>query len=121
MTEEAWDKGIDLNLNAHFQLIHKFMPVFLEQQKGNIIHFTTIAGTVGLGMGPQRHAYAAGKSGAATLTKRIGIEHSKQVRHPVVQSSQSTLALLLARPTSLLTRGAPTRGAGARARGRVVV
>ena len=80
LRQAAWAKGIDLNLNAHFQLIHKFMPVFLEQQKGNIIHFTTIAGTVGLGMGPQRHAYAAGKSGAATLTKRIGIEHSKQVR-----------------------------------------
>ena len=78
MTEEAWTKGIDLNLNAHFQLIHKFLPIFKEQQKGNIIHFTTIAGSVGLGIGTQRHAYAAGKSGAATLTKRIGVEHAKE-------------------------------------------
>ena len=27
---------------------------------------------------PQRHAYAAGKSGAAVLTKRVGVEHAKQ-------------------------------------------
>lgn len=78
MTDEAWARGIDLNLNAHFELIHKFMPVFLEQKSGNFIHFTTIASSVGLGIGPQRHAYAAGKSAAATLTKRIGVEHAKQ-------------------------------------------
>jgi len=77
MDEAAWARGIDLNLNAHFQLIHKFLPVFQEQQSGNIIHFTTIASSVGLGMGPQRHAYAAGKSAAATLTKRIGVENAK--------------------------------------------
>jgi NAD(P)-dependent dehydrogenase (short-subunit alcohol dehydrogenase family) len=70
--------GIDLNLNAHFQLVHKFMPIFLQQQRGNIIHFTTIASSVGLGIGNQRHAYAAGKAGAATLTKRIGVEYAKQ-------------------------------------------
>ncbi len=34
MTEEAWAKGIDLNLNAHFHLIHKFLPVFESQQGG---------------------------------------------------------------------------------------
>lgn len=78
MTEEAWEKGIALNLDAHFQIIHKFLPVFVEQQKGNIIHYTTIASSVGLGIGNQRHAYAAGKAAAATLTKRIGVEYAKQ-------------------------------------------
>jgi len=78
MTEEAWEKGIDLNLGAHFQLIHKFLPMMLEQKSGNFIHFTTIASSVGLGLGSQRHAYAAGKSGAATLTQRIGVEYAKQ-------------------------------------------
>jgi 3-oxoacyl-[acyl-carrier protein] reductase len=78
MTPEAWKVGIDLNLTAHFNLIHGFLPIFEERQKGNIIHFTTIAGSVGLGIGNQRHAYAAGKSGAATLTKRIGVEYAKK-------------------------------------------
>ena len=52
MSEDAWKVGIDLNLNAHFQLIHKFLPVFEEQRRGNVIHFTTIASSVGLGTGP---------------------------------------------------------------------
>ena len=78
MDEAAWAKGIDLNLNAHFHLVHKFLPLFEAQGSGNIIHFTTIASSVGLGLGTQRHAYAAGKSAAATLTKRIGVEYAKK-------------------------------------------
>lgn len=93
---QAWKIGIDLNLNAHFNLIHRFLPLFKvrptgtcsrgptditplfcqEQKSGNIIHFTTIASSVGLGIKNQRHAYAAGKSGAAVLTKRIGVENA---------------------------------------------
>jgi NAD(P)-dependent dehydrogenase (short-subunit alcohol dehydrogenase family) len=83
MTEEAWATGIGLNLNAHFNLCHTFLPTFLEQESGNIIHFTTIASSVGLGIGKQRHAYAAGK--AAALTRRLGVENAtKGVRGNVV-------------------------------------
>jgi NAD(P)-dependent dehydrogenase (short-subunit alcohol dehydrogenase family) len=78
MDEANWERGIDLNLNAHYHLIHKFLPVFQKQGSGNFIHFTTIASSVGLGIGRQRHAYAAGKAAAATLTKRIGVEYAKE-------------------------------------------
>lgn len=76
MDHKAWGIGIDLNLNAHFNLIHAFLPHFQENKSGNIIHFTTIASSVGLGIKNQRHAYAAGKAAAATLTKRIGVENA---------------------------------------------
>jgi NAD(P)-dependent dehydrogenase (short-subunit alcohol dehydrogenase family) len=78
MTEQAWETGIALNLDAHFNLVHAFLPTFVEQQSGNIIHYTTIASSVGLGIGRQRHAYAAGKAAAATLTKRLGVEYAPQ-------------------------------------------
>jgi 3-hydroxybutyrate dehydrogenase len=78
MTEAAWETGIALNLTAHFNLIHKFLPHFHEVGAGNFIHMTTIASSVGLGIGPQRHAYAAGKAAAATLTQRIGVENAKK-------------------------------------------
>ena len=74
-----------------YQLVHQFLPVFERQFEedgsgGNIIHFTTIAGTVGLGIGKQRHAYATGKAGAAVFTKRIGTEYAKKnIRGNVVQ------------------------------------
>jgi NAD(P)-dependent dehydrogenase (short-subunit alcohol dehydrogenase family) len=86
MTEEYWKSSIDTNLHAHFQLIHNFMPTFEEQGHGNIIQFTTIAGSVGLGVGKQRHPYAAGKAAAAVLTKRIGAEYAKKgVRSNVIE------------------------------------
>ncbi len=86
MTEDYWKMAIDINLHAHFQLVHQFLPHFEERGSGNIIHFTTIAGSVGLGVGKQRHSYAAGKAAAAVFTKRIGVEYAKKgIRGNVVQ------------------------------------
>lgn len=78
MTVDRWNTCMDLNLNAHFHLIHAFLPVFQEQGAGNILHYTTFGSSVALGMGNQRHGYFAGKAAAATLTKRIGIENAKK-------------------------------------------
>ncbi len=86
LTEDYWKNAIDVNLHAHFQLVHQFLPEFEAQGSGCIIHFTTIAGTVGLGLGKQRHPYAAGKAAAAVLTKRIGYEYAKKgIRSNVIQ------------------------------------
>jgi 3-oxoacyl-[acyl-carrier protein] reductase len=87
MTEDYWRSAIDINLHAHFLLIHGVLPTFVEQESGGcLLHYSTIAGEVGLGLGKQRHSYAAGKSGAAVLTKRIGIEYAKEgVRGNVIQ------------------------------------
>eukprot|EP00927_Polykrikos_kofoidii_P055499 TRINITY_DN49745_c0_g1_i1.p1 TRINITY_DN49745_c0_g1~~TRINITY_DN49745_c0_g1_i1.p1 ORF type:complete len:334 (+),score=52.52 TRINITY_DN49745_c0_g1_i1:54-1004(+) len=77
MTPEKWDNGIAVNLNAHFNLIHTFLPTFQAQRRGNIIHFSTFGGNVALGLGNQRHSYFAGKAAAAVLTRRIGVENAK--------------------------------------------
>ena len=66
--------------------LQKVLPIFEEQGGGNILHFTTIAGSVGLGIGKQRHPYAAGKAAAAVLTKRVGAEYApKNIRANVVE------------------------------------
>lgn len=86
LTGDYWRSAIDVNLHAHFNMIHGVLPTFLEQKTGLFLHFSTIAGEVGLGVGKQRHAYAAGKAGAAVLTKRVGIEYAKEgVRGNVLQ------------------------------------
>tara|TARA_B110001452_G_scaffold89650_1_gene73590 strand:- start:1652 stop:2563 length:912 start_codon:yes stop_codon:yes gene_type:complete len=85
MTEEKWMEAIDMNLHSQFHLIHKFVPILEKQREGNFLYITTIASSMGLGNGVQRHAYAAGKSAAATLTRRIGLEYStKGVRGNVL-------------------------------------
>lgn len=109
MTEEAWARGIDLNLNAHFLLLNKFLPIFKKQKSGNIIHFTTIAGSVGLGLGNQRHAYAAGKAAAATLTKRIGVENAKHgIRANVIGIGYATGPLVNRAVSQAIAGGANT-------------
>lgn len=74
---DRWKGNIDINLNAHFHLIHAFLPGFQEQGHGNILHYTTFGSHCALGMGVQRHGYFAGKGAAATLTRRVGIENAK--------------------------------------------
>lgn len=91
MTLEKWESNMDLNLNAHFHLIHAFLPVFQEQGSGNIQHFTTFGSAVALGMGVQRHGYFAGKAAAAVLTRRIGIENAaKNIRANVISIGYAT-------------------------------
>merc|ERR1719310_47746 len=41
MTLEKWRANMDLNLDAHFHLIHAFLPIMQEQKSGNIMHYTT--------------------------------------------------------------------------------
>lgn len=78
MSLEKWRLNMDLNVDAHFHLIHAFLPIMQEQGSGNIMHYTTFGSSGALGMGNQRHGYFAGKAAAAVLTKRIGIENAKK-------------------------------------------
>jgi len=91
MTVDMWNRNMDINLNAHFHLVHAFLPVFQEQGSGNILHYTTFGSAVALGMGVQRHGYFAGKAAAAILTRRIGIENAKKgIRANVVSIGYAT-------------------------------
>lgn len=91
MSPETWYRNMDINLNAHFHLIHAFVPLFQDQGSGNFQHFTTFGSSVALGMGVQRHGYFAGKAAAAILTRRIGIENAaKGIRANVVSIGYAT-------------------------------
>ena len=64
---------------------------------------------MGLGIGNQRHAYAAGKSGAATLTKRIGVEYAKKgIRGNVIGIGYVTGPLVNRAVASAIAGGANT-------------
>lgn len=91
MTVPMWYRNMDINLNAHFHLIHAMVPTMQEQGFGNIQHFTTFGSAVALGMGVQRHGYFAGKAAAAILTRRIGIENAKKnIRANVISIGYAT-------------------------------
>jgi NAD(P)-dependent dehydrogenase (short-subunit alcohol dehydrogenase family) len=69
---EVWDRVIDTNLRGTFLCCQAAARVMLPKRKGNIINFSSIAGSVGVGRGA--NAYCASKGGINTLTKQLALE-----------------------------------------------
>jgi len=74
MTEEQWDKVIDVNLKGYFNYIRAVAPHFKEQQYGKIVNVTSINGLRGK-FGQSN--YSASKAGIIGLTKAVARELGK--------------------------------------------
>jgi len=74
MTEEQWDKVIDINLKGYFNYIRAVAPIFREQQSGKIVNVTSINGLRGK-FGQAN--YSASKAGIIGLTKTVAKELGK--------------------------------------------
>jgi len=71
MTEEQWDKVIDVDLKGTFNFIRAVSPLFREQKSGRIINITSINGLRGK-FGQAN--YSAAKAGTIGLTKTVAKE-----------------------------------------------
>jgi 3-oxoacyl-[acyl-carrier protein] reductase len=74
MTEEQWDKVLDINLKGYFNYIRAIAPFFRDQQSGKIINITSINGLRGK-FGQSN--YSASKAGIIGLTKSVARELGK--------------------------------------------
>ena len=74
MTEEHWDKVIDVNLKGYFNYIRAVSPIFREQKSGKIVNVTSINGIRGK-FGQSN--YSASKAGIIGLTKTVARELGK--------------------------------------------
>ncbi|TAL68153.1 MAG: SDR family oxidoreductase [Bacteroidetes bacterium] len=74
MTEEQWDKVLDINLKGYFNYIRAVSPHFREQQSGKIVNVTSINGLRGK-FGQSN--YSASKAGIIGLTKAVAKELGK--------------------------------------------
>jgi len=74
MTEEQWDKVIEINLKGYFNYIRAAAPVFREQKSGKIVNVTSINGIRGK-FGQSN--YSASKAGIIGLTKTVARELGK--------------------------------------------
>lgn len=74
MTEEQWDKVIDVNLKGYFNYIRAVAPIFREQKSGKIVNITSINGIRGK-FGQAN--YSASKAGIIGLTKTVARELGK--------------------------------------------
>lgn len=72
MTEEDWDKVINVNLKGVFNCTKAVIPYMVRQKYGRIINIASIAGTI-VGF-PQLTHYCASKAGILGLTRALALE-----------------------------------------------
>lgn len=73
MTEENWDKIIDINLKSVFLGSKRVISEMLKHGKGKIVNIASIAGLVGFA---QSGAYCASKGGIIALTKAMALDYA---------------------------------------------
>lgn len=71
MTEEMWDKVIEVNLKSVFNLTKHVMRPMLKNRKGSIINMSSVVGVFG---NAGQANYAASKAGIIGFTKSIAKE-----------------------------------------------
>jgi 3-oxoacyl-[acyl-carrier protein] reductase len=74
MTEEQWDRVIDVDLKGAFNTMHAVTPLFRERGSGKIVNIASINGLRGR-FGQAN--YAAAKAGLVGLTKTVAKEMGK--------------------------------------------
>jgi 3-oxoacyl-[acyl-carrier protein] reductase len=72
MTEEKWDRVIEINLKGTFNCVKAVLPIMLKRGRGKIINMGSIAGKTG-GALPLAH-YAASKAAVMCFTRSLASE-----------------------------------------------
>jgi NAD(P)-dependent dehydrogenase (short-subunit alcohol dehydrogenase family) len=75
ISDEQWNRIINVNLHGPFMLMRSIMPHFLHHKKGNIINITSIGGLQGARAGA---AYTTSKFALNGLTKNTGFIYGKK-------------------------------------------
>ena len=71
MSEEQWDRVIEVNLKGYFNFTRQVAPIFKDQKYGKIINITSINGMRGK-FGQSN--YSASKAGIIGFTKAVAKE-----------------------------------------------
>jgi len=74
VSEEEWDRVVDLNMKATFFLSQAAGKIMCEQRYGRIVNMASVAGLVALRTGV---AYASSKAGVIQMTRVLSLEWSK--------------------------------------------
>ncbi|WP_101759716.1 SDR family NAD(P)-dependent oxidoreductase [Oceanicoccus sp. KOV_DT_Chl] len=75
VTEDAWDKVLDINLKGTFLSIKAVLPQMMEQGGGSIITVASIEGLIGSEGGS---SYNASKGGVVLLTKNVALDYGRK-------------------------------------------
>ena len=74
MTEEEWDKTLDINLKGYFLCAQACAKEMVKQKSGAIVNIASVAmGQVGIGF-PNIAHYCASKGGIVGMTEALAVE-----------------------------------------------
>ena len=74
LTEEEWDRTIDINLKGYFLVAQAVAQEMVKQKSGTIINIASVAmGQVGVGLTNIVH-YCASKGGIVAMTEAMALE-----------------------------------------------
>ena len=74
MTEEEWDKTLDINLKGYFLCAQACVKEMVKQKSGVIVNIASVAmGQVGIGF-PNIAHYCASKGGIVGMTEALAVE-----------------------------------------------
>jgi NAD(P)-dependent dehydrogenase (short-subunit alcohol dehydrogenase family) len=71
ISEEDWNRVIDVNLNGQYRFLHHAVPMLRESKLANIVCISSVAGRLGL---PWRTPYVATKWAIVGIVKSLAIE-----------------------------------------------
>jgi 3-oxoacyl-[acyl-carrier protein] reductase len=72
MSEESWDKVINVNLKSCFNTTKAVLPHMIKQRSGSIINISSVVGIKG---NAGQANYAASKAGIIGFTKSVALEY----------------------------------------------
>ena len=75
ISEEDWDRTIDINLKGVFLCLKYEIPQMLKNGGGTIVNMSSVAGLMG---SPSAAPYCASKHGVIGLTRTAALEQAKQ-------------------------------------------
>ncbi|MGI8920466.1 MAG: SDR family oxidoreductase [Solirubrobacteraceae bacterium] len=73
MTNEQWQRDIDVNLSGAFRTVQACLPGMLERRFGRVVAISSLAALSGL---PGQVAYAASKAGLLGMVRTLAAEYA---------------------------------------------
>ena len=77
ITEEEWNKTLDVNLNGYFKMAKYAIPLILESGGGTIVNISSGGSLVAL---PNFSVYSVSKAAIDALTRTIAVDFAPKIR-----------------------------------------
>lgn len=77
LTDDIWNKTLDINLRGAFYCIRAAVPLLRKQSGASIVNVASVAGSTGVG---SSIAYAAAKAGVLAMTKSLARALAPEIR-----------------------------------------